>query len=213
MKNTGGDVSQVISSGVTEKEWIAKKSAVLTRLSRVRSGQKIDRENLTSEKEKVMAEVERLEKENQLMARSVKDYQLQLSEKRRKAQIQFQRSDNLKKKLRRMIARQRSLFDEIKYYESEKARLSETCSEVSKMLKRNISVLDSRVNDIGFTKGEIETLINKMRMLEDDVPAKARGLDSLDVKITEITRILPKFYERMQGIERKLKMNYYNIKK
>ena len=62
-------------------------------------------------------------------------------------------------------------------------------------------------------KGEIEMLIDKMRMLEGDVPEKNRGLDTLDEKITVAIKILKTFYQRMQHVERNVKTNYYHKKK
>jgi chromosome segregation ATPase len=213
MNSPGNDVSQSLLPGVTEEEWVERKKAVLKMFSKGRSSQRIDRENLTREKERVKAEVERIEKENHVMARSANDIQLQLFEKRKNAQILFQRSDDLKKKLGGLLSRERSILNEIEYYESEKVRLSKTNSEFSKKLDRNIHALGGNLDTIGFMKGEIEMLIDKMRMLEGDIPEKTRGLDDLDEKIIVAVKILKTFYQKMQHIERNVKTNYYHKRK
>ncbi len=61
MNNPGNDVSQSLPSGVTEEEWVERKQAILNVFSKGRSSQRTDRENLSREKERVKAEVERLE--------------------------------------------------------------------------------------------------------------------------------------------------------
>jgi chromosome segregation ATPase len=213
MNTAGDDYDRSPSSGVGEEEWTEKKEALLRGISEGRSALKIDRESLTREKEKLVSDVERLEDENHLMARSVKDFQLQLSEKRSKSQMLFTRSDALKKKLVGLLARERSLQNEIQFYESEKARLSDTHLQVSERLRTNISALDTIVKDIDFMKGEMGTLINKMGMLEREVPVKVSDVDNVDEKITGALKVLKDLYSRMQGVERKVKTNYYKKKK
>jgi chromosome segregation ATPase len=213
MNTAGDDFDRSPSSGVGEEEWTEKKEALLRGISEGRSALKIDRQSLTREKEKLVSDVERLEDENHLMARSVKDFQLQLSEKRSKSQMLFNRSDALKKKLVRLLARERSLQNEIQFYESEKAKLSDTHLQVSERLRTNISALDTIVKDIDFMKGEMGTLINKMGMLEREVPVKVSDVDNVDEKITGAMKVLKDLYSRMQGVERKVKTNYYKKKK
>ncbi|HUV49784.1 MAG TPA: hypothetical protein VMW78_02015 [Anaerolineae bacterium] len=207
------DYIQSPSSGVMEDRWIKKKEALLKSLSKGGGVLKIDRENLTMEKKRVVSEVERLEEENHLMSRSVRDFQLQLSEKRRKSRILLKRSDVLKKKLVRLLARERDIINEIQFYEAEKAKLSDTHLEVSERLRAEISVLGSTVKGIDFMKGEMEVFINKMGMLEREVPVKATNVDNLDEKITGGIKALKDLYNRMQVVERKVKTNYYTNKR
>lgn len=213
MNTARDDYDRSPSSGVAEEEWTEKKEALLSGTSEGRSALKIDRESLTREKKKVVSDVERLEDENHLMARSVRDFQLQLSEKRRQSQMLLNRSDALKKKLTRLLAQERSLQNEIQFYELEKAKLSDTHLQVSERLRTNISALDTIVKDIDFMKGEMGTLINKMGMLEREVPVKLSDVDNLDEKITGAIKVLKDLYGRMQGVERKVKTNYYKNKK
>jgi len=213
MNSPGNDVSQSRPSAITEAEWVKRKKDVVKMFSKGRNSQRFDRENLTRARERANAEVERLEEENHAMVRSVNNLQLQLSEKRKEAQILFQRSDENKKELGGLFSRERSHLSATEYYQSEKVRLSETHSELSKKLDRTIHALGTTLDTIGFMKGEIETLIEKLRMLEGDVPEQTRRLDDLDEKITMADKILRSFYQRMQHVERKVKANYYHKKK
>lgn len=213
MNTAGDDNIQSPSSGVTEEERTEKRQDFLRGILEGRGALKIDRESLTREKERLISDVERLEEENHLMSRSVKDFQFQLSEKRRKSQILLKRSDALKKKLVRLLARERGLLNEMQFYESEKAKLSDTYVEVSERLRTKISALESTVKEIDFMKGEMETLISKVGMLESEVPVKVSDVDNLNEKITGAVNVLKDLYGRMQGVERKVKINYYKSKK
>ncbi len=213
MNTAGDDYDGSPSSGVGEEEWTEKKEALLRGISEGRSALKIDRESLVREKEKVVSDVERLEDENHLMARSLRDFHLQLSEKRRKSQMLLNRSDALKKKLVGLLTRERSLQNEIQFYELEKTKLFDTHLQVSERLRTNISALDTIVKDIDFMKGEMATLINKMGMLEREVPVKISDVHNLDEQITGAIKVLKDLYTRMQGVETKVKTNYYKKKK
>lgn len=204
--NTGGP-----SSKVTEEEWLEKKEALLKRLSRDRNALRVDKENLI--RESLVVGIEGLEEENHLMTKSVKDFELQLSKKRRVCQTLYKRSDDLKEKLARSLPREHNLLNEIESYESEKARLSAIYSEVSKRLRTNVSSLESTVNDIGFMKGEVRALVEKMEMLEGEVPVKFKDVDNLDEKISASIKALRSLYNRMQGTERDVKISYYKKKK
>ncbi|HIJ58051.1 MAG TPA: hypothetical protein HPP41_00080 [Deltaproteobacteria bacterium] len=167
----------------------------------------------TSEKQRLISEVERLEEENHLMAKSIKDLALPISEKSRVSQMLFKKSDACKKELLRFLATERGLLNEIHFFESEKAKLSDIYSQVSENLGTNISLLDSTFNDIGFMKGEMGALIDKMSMLEGEVPVKLSNVDSLDEKIAEAVKELKNMYNRMRNIEKNVKIKYYNKKK
>lgn len=199
-------------NGVTEEDRTEKKEGLLRGISKGRSALKMDRESLAREKERVVSEVERLEEENNLMAGRARDFQLQLSEKRRKSWMLLNRSDALKKKLVRLLARERSLQNEIQFYESEKAELSDRFLKASEGLRTKISALDTIVKDIDFMKGEMGTLAGKMGMLERQAPVKVGDVDNLNEKIAGAVEVLKDLYSRMQGVEKKVKINYYKNK-
>ena len=213
MKTPSEDNTGRPSSKVTEEEWLEKKDALLKRISRDRNALKVEKEDLTTERERLLVGIERLEEENHLMAKSVKDFELQLSKKRRACQILYERSDDLKEELARSFAREHNLLNEIELYESEKARLSDIYSEVSERLRTNASALESTVNDIGFMKGEARALMEKMEMLEGEVTMKFKDVDNLDEKISVSIKALRGLYNRMRGTERDVKISYYKKKK
>jgi chromosome segregation ATPase len=201
------------SSKVTEEEWLEKKDALLKRLTRHRRTLKAEKEDLTRERERLISGIEGLEEENHLMAKSVKDFELQLSKKRRVCQTLYKRSDELKEEQARSLAREHNLLNEIELYDSEKAKLSDMYSEVSERLRTNVSALESAINDIGFMKGEVRALMEKMEMLEGEVPMKFKDVDNLDEKISASIKALRGLYNRMQGTERDVKISYYKKKK
>ena len=211
MKTPSEDNTGSTSSKVTEEEWLEKKDALLKRLTRPRRTLKAEKEDLT--RERLISRNEGLEEENHLMAKSVKDFELQLSKKRRACQTLYKRSDDLKEELARSLAREHNLLNEIELYESERARVSDIYSEVSERVGTNVSTLEGIVNDIGFMKGEVRALMEKMEMLEGEVPMKFKDVDNLDEKISASIKALRGLYNRMQGTERDVKISYYKKKK
>ena len=211
MKTPSEDNTGSTSSKVTEEEWLEKKDALLKRLTRPRRTLKAEKEDLT--RERLISRNEGLEEENHLMAKSVKDFELQLSKKRKACQTLYKRSDDLKEELARSLAREHNLLNEIELYESERARVSDIYSEVSERVGTNVSTLEGIVNDIGFMKGEVRALMEKMEMLEGEVPMKFKDVDNLDEKISASIKALRGLYNRMQGTQRDVKISYYKKKK
>jgi len=212
MKTSGEDIPVRPSSEMTEGEWLGKKQAILERISSDRGLPKVERENLTREKKKLLAEVGKLEEENHIMAKSVKDFELQLSKRRRIYQTLFKGSEELKEKFVRFLAREHNLINEIELCESEKALISDTYSEVSEKLRNNVSSLECTVNDIGFMKGEVQMFIKKMEILEGEIPVKSKEMHNLDGKVMGAIKALKRLYNRMQVAERDVKISYYQGK-
>ena len=212
MKTSGEDIPGRPSSEMTEGEWLGKKQAILKRISRDKGLPKVDRDNLTGEKERLLAEVGKLEEENHIMAKSAKDFELQLAKRRRIYQTLFKRSDELKGKFVRFLAREHNLMNEIELCESEKAVISDTYSEVSEKLRNNVSSLECTVKDIGFMKGEVQMLIEKMEILEGEIPVKSKDMYNLDEKVMGAIKALKRLYNRMQAAERDVKVSYYKRK-
>lgn len=205
--NTGRPFSKV-----TEEGWPEKRKALMKRLSRDRSRLKLDKENLTAERKRLATEVESLEEENHAIAKRAKDLQIELLKKRTTAKESFERSDESNKRLVGPLARERGLLNEIGFFETEKARLSGTYLEVSGRLGANVSELDRTLRDIGFMNGEVRALMEKMEMLEGEVPMKFRDVDSLDDKIKRTSNALMGCYNSMRRVEITVKENYYKKK-
>ena len=212
MKTSGEDIPGRPSSEMTEGEWLGKKQAILKRISSDRGLPKVERENLSGEKKKLLAEVGKLEEENHIMAKSVKDFELQLSKRRKIYQTLFKESEELKGKFVRFLAREHNLINEIELCESEKALISDTYSKVSEKLRNNISSLEGTVKDIGFMKGEVQMLIKKMEILEGEIPVKSKEMHNLDRKVMGAIKALKRLYNRMQVAERDVKISYYQRK-
>lgn len=197
---------------IDEGEWLKRKHALLERLSKEKSTRKTDRENLAKERQRLIPEIDRLEEENHIMAKSVKDFELQLVKRREICQSLYEKSDGVKENLVQALAGKNNLLHEIELCESEKAVLSETYSEISEKLMKNVSSLENTVNDIGFMKGEVQVLIKKMEVLEGEVPVKSKDMLNVDEKVMGAIKALKGLYNRMQAAERGVKVSYYKNK-
>ena len=186
-----------------------KKDALLARLSKdLRSGT-LDKENLVAERRRCAAEVEMLKQENNIAAKRIADLQNGLVQKRAAAKTVFDRSDELKKHLVGLLAKKRGFLNEIEYYETEKASLSEAYLQVSESLSNKVSTLNSTLKNLDFMKGEVRALMRKTAMLEDVIPVKKRDRGNLDEKIERTLNSLNEFYDRMRRVEKTIKENYY----
>ena len=192
-----------------DKKGSKEKDDLLARISKdLRSG-RLDRENLVAQRDQCAAEVEKLEQENKTAARRIMDLQSELVQKRAAAQNVFDRSDELKKHLIGLLAQKRGFLNEIGYYETEKASLSELYLEVSEGLSNKVSTLNSTLKNLDFMKGEVKALMGKTAMLEDVIPDKKRDRGNLDEKIDRTLNSLNEFYDRMRRVEKTIKENYY----
>ena len=109
MKTDGKDSIDRPSPKVTEEKWLEKKQDLLKRLSIDRGPLKVEIENLTQARESLLSQIERLEEENHIMTKSVKDFEFQFSERRKKYQNLYKRSDELKEKQQQNNAREHNL--------------------------------------------------------------------------------------------------------
>ena len=165
------------------------------------------------EMDRINSEIKMLEESNHFMANTIKNLQTQLAHKKNQSQKEFKQSDSLKMKLVRIQTLEQSLLNELEFFESEKLRSEECLNSVTQGLEANISALDSSVKDIGFMKGETGVLIEKMSMLEKEIPEKNIDMENLDGIVSGTIRALESLYERMRLIETNVKKNYYTNKK
>ena len=192
-----------------EKKGSKKRDALLARISKdLRSG-RLDKENVVAQRNRCAAEVEKLEQENKTAAKRVMDLQSELVQKRTAAKNVFDRSDELKKHLVGLLAKKRGFLNEIGFYETEKASLSEHYLEISERLSNKVSTLNSTLKNLDFMKGEVKALMGKTAMLEDVIPDKKRDRGNLDEKIDRTLSSLNEFYDRMRRVEKTIKENYY----
>jgi len=170
----------------------------------------MNKSDLSPERKTLVLKLESLEQENKALASQLENLNLRLSEKRKKANMLFESSDELKKSLMGFISEENDLLHEIEFLESEKAKLVEIYDGVSERYDTNMSALEGMIKDVGFMKGEIGALIIKIGMLEEEIPDKFRDADNLDKKITgTFIRALNDLQNRLNTAERKAKVLYY----
>jgi len=206
------DKDREIHPGVSAEDRI-NRDDLLKRLFQRQGGLKLDPEALKNERERLLAEVRSLEDENHLRARRVKELQLQLFDRRKMIQRLFQRSDELKKKLVQLLAKENNLIHEIRFLESERDKYGRDYREISGRVKGNMTTIAAILRDIEFMRGELETLMDKTGYLEDGVPNKFRDIDSLDEKISGSLQALEDLYNKMRAVEKNTKMIYYRKEK
>ena len=132
---------------------------------------------------------------------------------RAEAQGIFEGVEETKKRLVGSLARKRGLLNEIAFFQKEKSHLFKTYTGVSERLQDNVSVLDRILKDMSFFKGEIQALMDKMGMLEDQIPVKYQDVDNLDERIKRTFQTLKGFSSRMHHMEKAVKETYYMSKK
>jgi len=189
--------------------WQEKKKAILERLSKSCETNKSDRAKLKAAREGLLSEVKRLEEENNAMARDQKELQRKILEKRTMAQMLFKRTDDLKRKGVRLACRENSLLQEIRFLSAEKQGGEDRYREISKRIDTYMSAVAHMVKNIDFMKGEMGTLMEKVGLLERDVPIKFQDADHLDEKIESALQALTDLYDKMRAIERNGKVSYY----
>lgn len=185
----------------------------LKRFSQRQDDVKLEREALRQERERLLAEVRGLEDENHKQARQVKELQLQLVDRRETVQRLFQRVDELKKRIVQFLSQENNLIHEIRFLEAEKERCVEDYRKVSDRVNANMAAIAAILRDIGFMRGEMETLMEKTGYLERGVPDKFRDLDSLDEKISGSWYSLEELYNKLKAVDKNTKIIYYGRSK
>ena len=212
MKTVNPGHSPAPASLPEEKEWMEQRRSLLERLTTGKNVPNLDRKDLSRKRKTLLLEVEELEEENHRLARSAKEFELQLSKKKRIFRTKLHKNDDLKKKQIRLGTRENSFVNEMELYESEQVRLTGIYTETSKELRGNIASLKKIIDRIAFTKGEVRTLVEKMATLEGDIPVKSNEVDNMDETIKKSIRALSGLGNRMKRIETDLTINYYERK-
>ncbi len=211
VKNDGDGSASSLQSA--KEQWREKRRSLMEKVGDGKRVFPLSKVEIVQEMDRLNSEIKMLEESNHFMAGSIKDIQLRLSQKKGRCQRDLKLSDTNKKKLIRIQTAEQSLLNELEFFETEKLRLEESLNNVAQSLDANISALDSSVKDIGFMKGETGALIEKMSMLEHQIPAKNIDLENLDGIISGTIRALESLYERMRIIETNVKKNYYKNKR
>ncbi len=194
---------------MNETEWVKNKKSIMQKLTGNRESVNILRENLIAEKKKLTEEEERLEHDNYTLLSQVKELELKhhgKSSTRKKLNTQLQA---LKKKLVKPLTEENSYWSEVRFLESEKTRLYDLQDDASEKLNRNMAALSGTIMEIEFMKGEITTLMNKIGMIESELPEVFGEVENLDEKIALASRSLNELFTRMKNVEKDVKILYY----
>ncbi len=211
VKNDGEGSASSLQSA--KEQWREKRRTLMEKFVDGKRNFPLSKGEIAQEMDRLNAEIKILEESNHLLAGSIKDLHIRLSINKSQCQRDLKLSDTHKKKLVRIQTAEQSLLNELEFFESEKLRLEESLNHVSQGLEVNISALDNSVKDIGFMKGETGALIEKMSLLENQIPAKNVDIENLDGIVSGTIRALESLYERMRIIEINVKKNYYKNKR
>jgi chromosome segregation ATPase len=203
------DHTQDNYSGMTETIWVKNKKAILRKLAENKDSLRNYREKLLAEKKELAEETERLEQENYSLLGQVKDLEMQHLEKSSTMQKLNSQLHASKKKLVKPLTEESGYLSEIKFLESEKEKHFEIHDETAETLNNNMAALSNTIMEIEFIKGEIGILMNKISMIEDEIPEIFGEIDDLDEKITWASKTLTDLYNRMKTVEKDAKILYY----
>lgn len=159
--------------------------------------------------EKLINAVKKLEDKSSSMLESIEELQQQLSEREEEARIISKRVALYKKTLVKFLAKENYALNEIRFLEEEKTKRAERYLELSRLRETNISLLGDKIKDIEFMKGEVEALMDKMSLLEVEVPLRFQDQDHLGEKLIRSLESLNDLYNKMQTVDKNFKRFYY----
>jgi len=217
--NENNDESSVVKGSLKDQDeaWQRKKKELLENLSNYssdrNSGNQFDKTLIDNEIEALNKKTDDFEQTRHELSKKVKDLMLQLDLKKRESDKTEKNTAKLKKKLVKTRTIESSSINEIKFFESEKNRLSNQQQLNGKLFEENILSLDKSVKDIGFIRGETGSIINKMSDLEKEIPEQTSDVNSLDQTLAGTLNSLKDLYDKMQHMEKKFTASYYKNKR
>ncbi|KPJ99414.1 MAG: hypothetical protein AMK71_09795, partial [Nitrospira bacterium SG8_35_4] len=155
---------------------------------------------------------ESFEQENYAVIGQVKDLEIQHLGRENEEKAISLKLNNARMKLVKPLAEENSYRSEIDFLESEKTRLFEARDRTAESLNNYMTDLGDIIMDIEFIKGEIQTLVSKINMIEDDIPGIFGEMDALDEKVSLTSKALTDLYNRMKIVEKNAKAFYYHKK-
>lgn len=174
---------------------------------------KLDGARLREERDTILQEVRTLEEQSHTRARRIRELQLHMFDRRKTAQLLFQRSEELKKRLVHFLVGENNLVHEIRFLESERDSCDKNLRDVSQRVNANMASIAALLRDIEFMRGEMEVLMDKTGALEGGVPNTFRDIDSLDTKISDALQALGDLYEKLRAVEKNTQRIYYRKEK
>ncbi|MBF0257383.1 MAG: hypothetical protein HQK62_00865 [Desulfamplus sp.] len=200
------------SPGELESLLENRKKTLLSMFSNNKSLLKLSKDEMLMARAQLRSEIETLENKNHLSSRRLNDLNFGITEKKKEKQRAEQESERQNKELVRLLTEESSLANEIEFYASEKADVSEALENITARMELNIHAVEKSVKDIGFIKGETGALIERIGRLENGIPEKSSHVEGLDDSIYGAIKSLQALYTRMHRMEKSAKAHYYNIK-
>jgi len=193
-------------------ELIKQRDELLKKISNDKRSVKGENETVFEANSRLVNEIDKLEEENHNLRKEIKDLELKFIEKQKQAAAVNDELENEKGNLANIRAQERAIINELEFYDSEKQRLNTEFLKISNTLDSRLSSLNSLVSKIEFIKGEINTLIEKMSLLENDVPEKYYDVDNIDILFSQTIKDLQQLHVRTLNMEKKLKIDFYKRK-
>ena len=196
-------------SGMTEESWIKNKKAITKGLANNSTALSDLRKKLFSEKRALDNEVESLEQANFTVLRNAQDLEMQHLEKENVLKELNLQLGNAKKELLKPLTEESGYLSEIKFLNSEKERLLDAQDRTAETLNNNMAYLGNTIMEIEFVKGEIDTIMEKVSMMEKGLPDLFGEVGELDEKIMWASKALRDLHDRMKEVEKDAKKSYY----
>lgn len=203
------DYSQEDYSGMTATSWVRNRKAIIRMLSENKYSLGNFREKLLAEKQGIEEEVEGIEQESFSLRGKVRDLETRHLEKNNTLQKLKSQLRDSRGKLVKPLTEKNGHLSELKFLESEKARLFELNDTAAETLNNNMATLGSTIMEIEFIRGEISTLINKAGMVEENIPELVSEVQDLDEKISRASKALTDLYNNIKTVEKNAKILYY----
>ena len=195
-----------------------------TKISESESTEKILREAISSVKDNLslaeqevnehisslISEIEQLNSEKKIINKEISKYEDLLTETRDFFHKLIDSVDKRKNSLHVYQSENRNIVNEIDFYTNEKSRLSEALLIHSENLNNEVESIEDTYQNIVFVKGEIKILLDKLIILEADVPDKLDDINQMDELFGMTLNELRSLYNKANHTVKQLKSAYYN---
>jgi len=205
----GAGMEEMDYSGMTETSWVKNRKAIIRMLSENKYSLGNFREKLLAEKQDIEKEVAGIEQESFPLRGKVRDLETRHLEKNNTLQKLKSQLRDSRGKLVKPLTEKNGHLSELKFLESEKARVLELNDSEAEALNNNMATLASTIMEIEFIRGEIGTLIDKAGMVEENIPELVSEVQDLDEKISRASKALTDLYNNIKTVEKNAKILYY----
>jgi len=164
----------------------------------------------TKDTESPLSEINHLEQEYKELINQTENMKNELEIKKKEKTRLLKNFAELKGKVSSLISEEDNLIYQKKFLESEKEKLLKMLNSVSATYDENMTILEDLMKDVGFMKGEIETLQSKSKILETEIPFKFKDSENLDNRVkTSFFRAINSLEKRINDVQKKIEVIYY----